>query len=162
MALNFDSQAVISTSGTTRLTLDTNGSYLAPLVSAFNLGGAPATASGADVITAGTQYFNIGTCYNTTNGRFTAPVAGIYFIRWQQLAQNGTTGEFRTAIYKNGGGYGGSRFITVKSGASWWSLIAEAVVQLAANDYVTVRYESGGAALYTDGNYGSVSGHLIG
>jgi hypothetical protein len=162
MTINFDSQAVISSRGTTRLTLDANGSYLAPFVPTFNVGGAPGTAPGADVVVAGTQNFNIGLRYNTTNGRFTALDAGIYFIRWQQLAENPTTGEFRTAIYKNGGGYGGARFITVKSGAAWWSLIAEAIVQLAANDYVTVRYESGGSNLYTDPNYGSISGHLIG
>mgnify|MGYP006282352729 CR=1 FL=1 len=162
MAIDFSSQAAVSLGGSTKLTVDTNGSFLVPAQYTFNVMSGAATAAGADVIAAGTQLFNIGSCYNSTNGRFTAPIAGIYFVRFHQLAQNATTGEFRTAIYLNGAGYGGLRFITYKAAAAWWTLIAEGYVKLAVNDYITVRYESGGAALYTDSNYASFSGHYVG
>jgi hypothetical protein len=62
----------------------------------------------------------------------------------------------------NGAGYGGSRFITNKPASTWWSLIAEGHIFLNANDYATVRYETGAGSMYTDLNYGQFSGHLIG
>lgn len=162
MAIIFESDANIQISTNSVIKVDISGRYTTPLQPSFNVMSAAATAAGTNVIAAGTQAFNIGSHYNSANGRFTAPVAGIYFIRFQQLAQNATTGEFRTAIYKNDGGYSGYRFITYKAAAGWHSLIAEALVQMAANDFITVRYESGGAALYTDSNYATISGHLVG
>lgn len=162
MAIQFSSDLALTVAGSTVYNITGAGRILMPGQPGFNVMSAQATAAGSNVIPASTQQFNIGSYYNNTNGRFTAPIAGIYYVRFNQLAQNATTGEFRTAIYKNDAGYSGGRFITYKNAASWWTLIAEAFVQLAVNDYITVRYESGGAALYTDANYATFSGHFVG
>jgi hypothetical protein len=137
------------------------GYVTTPGMPAFHAKSSQATASGNDV-SGYTILFNRGSGLNATNGRFTSPASGVYFLRWHQLAANASTGEFRTAIYVNGSAYGGLRFITFKTAAGWLSLIAEGHLYLNENDYATIRYESGPSALYADGNYGAFSGHFIG
>lgn len=161
MSVDFGSTGNLSIAGTNYLTIDTAGRVLKPLQVSFAANANNATAAGADIIFA-TAIFNIGSAYNVSNGRFTAPVAGRYYLRFNQLGPNANAGEYRTALYVNGAGYGGGRWITVKPASTWWSLIAEGHLLLAAGDYVTVRYESGAGAMYTDLNYGQYSGHLIG
>lgn len=139
----------------------TTSQNIVPNKPSFNaIAGSP-IVPGNDV-TYPSSVFNIDNCLNITNGRFTAPINGVYFFRYHQLALYADSGEYRTAIYKNGVGYGGLRFITVKPANTWWSLRAEGHVYMNANEYVTVRYESGPGNLYTDANYGTFSGHFIG
>ena len=110
----------------------------------------------------GTEHFDTGSNYSTSTGRFTAPVAGVYFFRAHTLIQNPTAGEARIAIYKNGAGFNGLRFITVKPANTWWSLICEGHASLAANDYVSIWMEQNPSSIYADDGYNSFSGHLIG
>jgi hypothetical protein len=148
--------------GTTdSLIVDSSGRVRMPSQPAFSAYNVNAASAGQDIVFATTNV-NAGSCYNTSNGRFTAPVAGSYWFAYQALQQNGNIGEYRHALYKNGTGYGGLRFIFQKDVASWQSTYAYGVVYLAANDYVTVRYESGAGVMYTDGNYSNFSGYLIG
>jgi hypothetical protein len=152
---------VFHTSDTERMRIDASGNISTPHQPAFHAKSGQETASGSDV-GGYTSVFNRGNHLNVTNGRFTAPVAGVYFFRYQQLAKNADSGEYRTALYKNGAAYGGLRFITQKPADTWWSLFAEGHVYMDAGDYVTVRYESGPNTLYSDNNYGSFSGHFVG
>ena len=110
-----------------------------------------------------TIYFNIGSCFNAATGRFTARVAGTYFFKWFQLAGNAVQGEFRTHLQKNGSKYGGYETITQKNATYWQTLEVSGLIQLSANDYVTVYYyHSGGSALYTDAGYGAFMGYFLG
>lgn len=162
MAINSASNSEITIGGTPYLSALSGGQITTPAQPAFNQKSVDLTAAGSDVVPSGEVIFKITDFYNTANGRFTAPKAGSYFVRFNQLALNANTGEYRTAIYKNGVPYGGAKFITHKPKAEWLTLIADAVVYMAANDYVTVRYESGSGTLYGDSNYASFSGHFIG
>jgi len=161
MSVDFGSTGNLSIAGVNYLTIDTAGRVLKPNQTAFGAMAGNAATAGQDIIF-GTVVFNIGNAYNSGNGRFTAPVAGRYYLRFHQLAPNADVGEYRTALYVNGGGYAGSRFITVKPANAWWSLIAEGHLSLNAGDYATIRFEQGSSAMYTDGNYAQFSGHLIG
>lgn len=49
---------------------------------------------------------NVGSCYNTSNGRFTVPVAGTYVFLWGGIAGANAT-VFRYYLFKNGTYAGG-------------------------------------------------------
>jgi hypothetical protein len=151
----------LRTAGLDRITVNPSGWVVTPYNPAFSAYNTNAASAGQDIVFA-TTTVNAGSCYNTSNGRFTAPVAGSYLFAYNALQQNGNTGEYRHALYKNGSGVGGLRFIFFKDAAGWQSTYAYGIVYLAVNDYATVRYESGAGVMYTDGNYSNFSGHLIG
>lgn len=162
MALNFESQAIMSINATPVIDINSNGKVRTPLQPSFYAQSGPATAVGAVVIATPTV-FNIGNGYNVANGRFTAPVAGIYHFRWHQLAPNAGSGRQDAALYKNGAIYAGSRFIMQRDTASTFETMnVEVHIQLAVNDYVQIYYLTGPAALWADNGFGSFSGHLIG
>ena len=151
----------LRTSGITRIGIDSSGRITTPYQPTVSATSANAASAGQDIIFGSTMQ-NRGGAYNTSNGRFTAPVGGSYFVCFQTLMNNGNTGEFRHAIYVNNGGWGGLRFIFYKSAASWQSVYAYGIVNLATNDYITIRYESGSGSIYTDGAYNNFSVFLIG
>jgi hypothetical protein len=110
-------------------------------------------------------WHNTGGHYSSANGRFTAPVAGRYlFISQFQLW--GTAGGALGNSYfrKNGSQYPsassseGVQGMLNKPGDSGWhaNLAVTAIIDLAANDYVTV-YQSG-----VRGMQSHFSGYLLG
>jgi hypothetical protein len=99
---------------------------------------------------------NIGSNYNTANGRFTAPIAGRYLILFNgfnnvnvdthaQLRVNGSYTQF-TIYY--GGGYG--------------MMLVTTVLNLSINDYVEIYVTSG--SVYGSGGLQdcTFSGQLLG
>jgi hypothetical protein len=109
-------------------------------------------ANGGDV-TFNNAEVNIGNHFNTSNFRFTAPVAGMY--------------QINTTLFNNGGG--GRVSIKVNNAAKYnsqnnWdtSWCWAGTIYLNANDYVTVGdWQSlGGAVIYL--GHSSFSGFLVG
>jgi hypothetical protein len=115
-----------------------------------------ANVTNTSVIEFQTATLNIGSCYNTSNSRFTAPVDGIYSLNTRCLSDNNQqTLDIRFA--ENGvinTFYSG---ITVSAGATnqYRQAHLAAVINLSAGDYITVNHASGGTSAY----YGAAFGH---
>ena len=126
--------------------------------SAFNgTGSGSGSAGTAEKIkyhaTGARNFANVGDMHNTSNGRFTAPVAGNYLCGFSSLI-NGQ----RYAYIKVNGAYidGSSSDHVSYSGANGYNDITGlAIVTLAANDYVTFEHEGSGSS------YGNEHGSAI-
>ena len=93
--------------GTTGLTIDSSGRILQPTKPAFR---AYRNATGWNDISNGTWTkvalnatdFNIGSHYDTSNYRFTAPVSGVYVFDYQLYSYSSGGGSKNMAVYVNG------------------------------------------------------------
>jgi len=99
-------------------------------------------------ITFSTVQFDVGSNYNNTNYRFTAPVAGKYSITVDlALYAASDCRHMNLTIYKNGGGLGNSdghitRGTNVSGTNTHTMLTWSDIIDLAANDYITAGYTS--------------------
>jgi hypothetical protein len=151
----------LSTSNVNRLVIDASGIVTKPAQPYFHARSTQATAVGNDVFWS-TIDNNSGSYYNATNGRFTAPVAGTYFLSAHGLWNNADAGDMRIALYKNGAGINGNRFILTKTASNWMTFYLNDIIYLAAGDYVTVRYLQGTNTLHVDADYNGFRGWLLG
>jgi hypothetical protein len=142
-------------SGTERMRIDSAGRVTMPYQPAFDV------SANHTTVNAGGSYYNIGTTirhqvgsgFNTSNGRFTAPVSGTYF-----LTATGTAGSSSTSDYI-GIGVNGTLIYTwtLYYNQAYISGTVTHIVYLNAGDYAEAWLR------YGTTNYGSTfSGYLIG
>jgi hypothetical protein len=123
-------------------------------------------SSGSDYVFDDTKY-NVGSHYSTLNGRFTAPVAGLYEFNFSAYYTNsgGSTARMQTAWKINGSEYSGTDAIglLLRDPNSCGGVITgeqTVVFDLSANDYVTVFARGGINRVYR--GHCNFSGRLIG
>jgi hypothetical protein len=148
----------------TRMTIDSSGRVTMPYQPAFSVYRTSNVSSGT-YIAHNVTLVNNGNHYNSTNGRFTAPVAGNYMFYATGLTQP-TGGTSRMKLFKNGSTTvgGESRHQGGTAGAYLHATI-QAVVSMAAGDWVQQFYfnDDGSTTLYSDSTpYVTFGGHLIG
>ena len=125
-----------------------------------------ASNSGGGAVCIFTSTFhNIGGHYNTSNGRFTAPVAGRYLVTCSLLFNPDTNGEYaRMLLAKNGATdtnyWDTLQDLNLSSLADYWAQNASCVIQLAANDYLEVQNQSQFSTY--GGSYSQFCVHLLG
>lgn len=91
----------ISGSGTTYgIVQDSVGRVRFPLNPCFFAYDHVNTGSNVNLVWRQTRV-NVGGHYNTSNGRFTAPIAGTYFFQWSNIGNNSST-VTRYRFYRNG------------------------------------------------------------
>jgi hypothetical protein len=106
--------------------------------------------------------------YNTSNGRFTAPIAGVYHFDWVYLYRDATTGFFIDDGYNLNGTfvYGGNRFKyeNYTFGDGYVAVQGHATVYLNANDYFEVKTSNsnGSPSFYSQSSWGYLQGYLVG
>jgi hypothetical protein len=75
-----------------------------PAFKAYHSGTQSVTGSNAaNKMSFNTSQFNVGSSYNTSTSRFTAPVAGYYLFYAQIYFGSGSDGYYGVNIFKNGG-----------------------------------------------------------
>tara|TARA_R100000458_G_C8177927_1_gene176038 strand:+ start:40 stop:777 length:738 start_codon:yes stop_codon:yes gene_type:complete len=148
------------TAGTERMRIDANGYVTKPANPTFNvkkLGNENGTYnhSAGDLIWA-TENYDIGGGYNTTNGRYTAPVTGYYFFTFNLIYAIDAGHTIRYSI--NGSTEMEFHFNTTTT-SRWDGRTYTCTLQLDVNDYVTCYHNT--ATLYGS-YYSNWSGFLIG
>jgi hypothetical protein len=85
-----------------------------------------------------------GSHYNNSNGRFTAPVAGTYFVGHNCLIDNNASDIARAAdLQKNGSNYVTLWYDQSGGDNDYHGVSGTAIIELAANDYISIRATAG-------------------
>ena len=145
-----------------RLRISSDGYVTKPATPCFDAVRSGGNVSAGNIIHYNTVNVNNGNHYNSSNGRFTAPVAGFYFFSYGTI-KNSTNNVTRLHIYKNGSRiYNAGRHLRMDSGQNYGDNGAMTiVVSLAVNDYISIKVEEG--EIYgTTQEYCYFNGFLIG
>ena len=112
------------------------------------------SASSFTAVAFDTKTFDTGTNVDvvTNKGRFTAPVAGFYYLTAMAGNTVATSTQICVGLYKNGSAlqYGTSVDTTLSGGLT--SSVVSGVIQLAANDYVEAWFIGGGSSVMAVGS----------
>ena len=161
-------------SGSDELIIDSSGNHTRGSHPIFMATDPAATAGDANnVIIFGGEDHDQGGHYNTSNGRFTAPINGRYFFTVSVLFDPDNTGNSHYArLTFRVNGTGSTKYAESLNSAfstdagsnsttsNYQSLSMSTIITLAANDFVDVT-NSGTMPTYGT-NYGSFAGFLVG
>ena len=107
-----------------------------PYFKAQKANGARITSTG--VVVFENSLFNNGSHYNNSNGRFTAPIAGLY---WFSSKINGFD-RFDFWLQKNGTRFERGQYNTDSDNVGWWSNQLTSIVEMTAGQYVEVYVDN--------------------
>jgi uncharacterized protein YaiE (UPF0345 family) len=145
-----------------RMHINTDGIVTTPNQPSFQ-----ASKSGSSwTVTAGSIFIfnntehNIGGHYNTSNGRFTAPVAGTYQFSFHTI-YTGNSGNDWISIRRNGARIsGGDYHFSTTPGGQWDTIGGSLNLYLSSGDYVSMY--AGTEHVYHGGTWSNFGGHLVG
>ena len=138
------------TNNTERLRIDTSGRVTMPNQPSFaartTTGSVSITEDAYTVMSLNSTDFDKGSNFNTSNSRFTAPVAGTYLFAWTIQVQSITDAPTWYYWYpiKNGSWASGSAGMTladqVEPTGTYHAIKGTMMLDLAANDYIELGY----------------------
>jgi hypothetical protein len=152
---------IIGTNNTERMRIDASGRVTTPFQPAFIAKGlaSQTTYTRNQVVVFNTAAYNVGSSYNTANGRFTAPITGLYAFTFQLYLNPGNTNA------PIGFTINGTMEIFFLQNVALNGIGLSTQISLAANDYVEVRVRDvvgGSATIFNGGDHTQFTGHLIG
>jgi hypothetical protein len=162
--------AIQHTNGTSGLVISSGGIPTRPNIPAFyaySTASAYDTATGVFTTKLNTTLVNNGNYYNTTNGRFTVPITGIYQFQIKLLgAWLSSAGYVETTLYRNGVNIAARSFgfTYIVSATDHDTITSLAYISLNANDYIQmgVTTVTAGTQYFYGDNLTSFCGHLVG
>lgn len=148
--------------GSGQLKVDASGRVTMSSQPAFTAYNATANVVGITTLIVWTNTeLNRGGHYNTATGRFTAPVAGVYFFSYRVLTAAGVATQPRLA--KNGNWIEGATAYSNPASGIYAHMSIDVAIQCSAGDYITCGILNSGGEVHTGPNYNSgFSGFLIG
>lgn len=158
----------LAVSGTSRLVVDSAGRVTKPYQPFFHAYGSGQTAvsSGSSLFEFVNTYDNVGSHFNTSNSRFTAPVAGRYLFSYMARVDGADVDYFRSFIRINGSASYTVGHIIKDLGTNWdpryYSFTGTAIYDLAANDYVEIVTNSNSDSYTQYNSESSFYGYLLG
>ena len=160
-SINFTTSEGNNNNASTKMNITKEGYVTMPYQPAFDVA-QPAQVSGDH--TFNQIHLNRGSHYNNSNGRFTAPVAGVYVFNFGGIKNGNSTTTVRLYVKKNGSRLHSQRHLRLDggqvntygdNGSVQW------IAELAVNDYI--QAETGAGTIYNaTGEYTTFSGYLIG
>ena len=145
-------------SNTDTMKISNEGYVTIPNQPCFSANGGISTNPGAAYkIEFNNAVTNVGSHYDTTNDRFTAPVAGNYFFMHNAMS----TGNYNRTRYKKNGAYVGGEFFC--EAQTYANFMGSIVLQLSVGDYVEVWNDvqsNSQGLIHSD--YRAFTGFLIG
>ena len=146
-------------SWTTAMTINNSGYVTMPSQPAFYAyGGSSQNSDSKYTVEFTNTATNVGSHYNTSTYRFTAPVAGTYFFSYGWMI---STENNRHHIAKNGTAVGENQY---SPSTGYARVEGSAVITCAVNDYIEVKNNAASNPLESamHGSYRYFVGHLIG
>ena len=124
----------VTASHATRFKIDENGYRTIPNQPNFLTLTETSTlsANNFNYIVVSATHINVGSCYNGSNGRFTAPIDGYYFFYGMYTGENNISAPVM-GFHKNGGSHQGE---ALNYNATYDGTSMQQVKQLSAGDYV--------------------------
>tara|TARA_R100000734_G_C3314382_1_gene105969 strand:+ start:1705 stop:2193 length:489 start_codon:yes stop_codon:yes gene_type:complete len=153
---------IAHTNGTNAITIATDGKITFQTdVIAFHVKKTDdATMTPKDPVIFNVETLNIGSHYSTSTGRFTAPKAGVYRFESSGHRQTTDSHSGRILIYKNGTTQIANQYVLNNGGRA--RCYVSIIVQLAANDYITIATADDDFWAGSTGEGINFSGHFIG
>ena len=145
-----------------RLKISKEGYVTNPARPCFDVARSSGAVSSTNAIVFNVENVNNGSHYDSSNGRFTAPVTGTYFLYFGGIKSNSSS-VVRLKLLKNGtGNYMNSdRELRYDTGGNYGENASMNVIaSLTANDYVQV-YVTQGTIYGTDASYTHFGGYLL-
>ena len=152
------------TNNTERARLDTTGRFTVPQQSHALVEKSSTTSVGSSAVvfvTFDEERVDTGSVYDTSNGRFTAPIDGRYLLS-AELQANAQVNQLHVGFYLNGGGSIGSLDPWVNFGDSVRGGTRTLAINLSAGDYLQVAAHFGSNSATLEANRQRASFYLLG
>jgi hypothetical protein len=172
--LHFGTSGAATAGVVSNMVITPNGYVKKPKQPAFKAGrnGSISLAAGATIVFnehTTSNHFNQGGHYNNTNGRFTAPIAGVYIFSTVVIFEGLSNNQVMTDsfyIEKNtttvAYSFRRANYVSSTTGTGGYYVDhASTMLKLAANDYVYVK-NSRALAVHGNTNYCYFYGYLLG
>ena len=131
-------------------------------VQSSNLGAYNNASSNSVIVAAGIRH-NIGSHYNTSNGRFTCPTSGRYFVSFSANWYNNGAGTWlRPQIRRNGATHC-QHYENTASNPAWMHISASTVIDCSAGDYLEIynQTQNGAGGGMDTNQYSNINFHKI-